>query len=37
MGLGLPGFRCGSHRGGLVDQQVCDLLTFGEITGFDED
>ena len=37
MSLGLPGFRRNSHRGGLVDQQVGDLLAFGEITGFDED
>src|SRR6516165_3974789 len=37
MGLGLPGSRRGSHRGGLVDQQIGDLLALGEIAGFDED
>src|SRR6516225_7426413 len=36
MGPGLPLSGGGTHPCGLFDQQVCDLLTLGEIAGFDE-
>src|SRR5207249_915707 len=34
VGLGLPHSPRPAHRGGLVDQQVGDLVPFGEVAGF---